>query len=227
MTARQFLYLILGLVLAGVAGLVLIARRGSGPRMASIDVRPDGLVTWTLGAADAPVEVWEGSDYQCPDCARYEAEAMPDIQARFIATGKVRWRYLMFALPNHREAVPATHAFACAREQGDAHAAAMHRGLFETRAEWAGSTGHLAVFRRLAEADSLDLDAYDACMDSGRYRNAVAESWNEAQRVGIPGTPTVLLFGRFYVGGLTANQLERVLNRPPDPAAPAEPARRP
>lgn len=216
MTARHFTWLLLGLVLAGVGGLVFLTRRASAPRGANLVVNPDGVVSWALGSEHAPVEVWEGSDYQCPDCARYETEAMPDIRTRFIATGKVRWRYLLFALPNHNEAAPATHAFACAREQGDSAAAAMHRGLFETQAEWAKSAEHLAVFRRLAESNRLDLAAFDACMTSGRYRDAVAKSWAEAQRVGIPGTPTVLLYGRFYVGGLTANQLERVLNRPPE-----------
>jgi protein-disulfide isomerase len=179
-------------------------------------VNPEGVITWQLGVESAPVEVWEGSDYQCPDCARYELEAMPDIRKRFIETGQVRWRYLLFALPNHVEAGPATHAFACAREQGEREAEAMHRGLFETQSEWARSPEHLRVFRRIAATAGMDSSAFDACMTSGRYHASVVRSWDEAQRVGIPGTPTVLLYGRFYVGGLTANQLERILNRPPD-----------
>jgi protein-disulfide isomerase len=198
------------------AALVFLTGRGPSSGGTSLTIDPDGIVTWSLGPADAPVQVWVGSDYQCPDCARYETESMPAIRSRFIAAGKVRWRYLFFALPGHQEAGPATHAFACAREQGDSAAEAMHLGLFERQVEWSKSPGHLAVFREIAAADSLDLDAYDACMASGRYRDAVARTWTEAQRVGIPGTPTVLLFGRFYVGGLTANQLERVLNRPPE-----------
>ena len=216
MTPRRFLALLLGLAVAGAATLIFAARRGEGPRPAALRVNPEGVITWTIGAEDAPVEVWEGSDYQCPDCVRYEAEAMPEIRRRFIETGKVRWRYLLFALPNHAEAGPATHAFACAREQGDRAAAAMHRALFETQPEWAKSPGHLAVFRGIAESNDMDVSAFDACMASGRHREAVARTWAEAQRVGIPGTPTVLLYGRFYVGGLTANQLERVLDRPPE-----------
>jgi len=193
----------------------VLATRGVKARAAALKVNPEGIITWQLGSESAPVDVWEGSDFQCPDCARYEAEEMPAIRSRFIETGKVRWHFLFFALPNHAEAAPATHAFACAQEQGERQAAAMHRGLFEAQAEWARSPGYLAVFRRIAESGGLELGAYDACMESGRYREAVARSWREAQRVGIPGTPTILLFGRFYVGGLSANQLERVLSRPP------------
>jgi protein-disulfide isomerase len=223
MTPRRFLALILGLAVAGVVAFILSARRGAIPSTAHLRVNPEGLITWSVGSDDAPVEVWEGSDYQCPDCVRYEAEEMPEIRRRFIETGKVRWRYLLFALPTHAEAGPATHAFACAREQGDSAAGVMHRSLFQTQPQWAKSAGHLDVFRGIAASNGMDVDSYDGCMASGRYRDAVAKTWAEAQRVGFPGTPTVLLYGRFYVGGLTANQLDRVLDRPPEQAGRTSP----
>lgn len=212
MPPNRFLAVILALLIAGVGALVLMSRGGHAPAATDLTVNPDGLVTLTLGSAEAPIEVWEGSDYQCPDCARYELEEMPAIRERFIATGRVRWRYLLFALPGHAEAVPATEAVACAQEQGQAAAEAMHTGLFETRDEWARSPEHHQVFRRLAEQRGLDLASWETCMSEERHRAAVERTWREAQRVGIPGTPTVLLFGRFYVGGLTANQLQRVLD---------------
>lgn len=215
MPPHRFLAVIIALAVAGAGALLLMSRREPVPASAALAINPDGLVTLSLGATDAPVTVWEGSDYQCPDCARYEIEEMPAIRERFIATGRVRWRYLLFALPNHAEAIPATEAVACALEQGQEKGEGMHRGLFETQAEWSRAAGHLAIFRRVAEQAGLDLAGYDACMGERRHREAVERSWREAQRVGIPGTPTVLLYDRFYVGGLTANQLQRVLDQPP------------
>lgn len=215
MRTRTPFLLLLGLALAGAGAVWFLARSNSSTR-ASLSIDPTGAVVYTLGAPEAPLEVWVGSDYQCPDCRRYEIDELPAIAERFIATGKVRWRYLLFALPGHAEAGPATHAMACAIDQGDRAAAAMHEGLFAAQAEWSRSPDHLAVFRRVANAGGLDLTTYDECMASNRHADQVAGSWREAQRVGIPGTPTVVLFERFYVGGLTANQLERLLNRPPD-----------
>ena len=200
-------------ILSGAAGLIYLARRSPVAEPAALVIDTTSVVTYSIGAPDASLEVWVGSDYQCPDCTRYELESMPEIVRRFIDTGRIRWRYLLFALPGHNEARPATHAVACAQEQGQSAAGAVHRGLFATQAEWARSAEHRAVFRRVAEQGGLDLAAWEACMTSGRYTAAVEKSWQEAQRVGIPGTPTVLLYGRFYVGGLTANQLERVLKQ--------------
>ncbi|HEX9893210.1 MAG TPA: thioredoxin domain-containing protein [Gemmatimonadales bacterium] len=216
MSPRRFRYGLVALALIGGGALLYLIRQASAARPAAVTIDPVGVVTFTIGSAQAPIEVWEGSDYQCPDCSRFEVEAMPDIRRRFIETGRVRWRYLLFALPNHAEAVPATHAMACALEQGQAKALVVHGGLFATQPEWSKSADHRTVFRRVAAGAGLDLGAYDACMESNRYAAAVAKSWREAQRVGIPGTPTVLLYKRFYVGGLTANQLERVLTQPPE-----------
>jgi protein-disulfide isomerase len=203
----------MALAVLGAGVLIYLARRSPLVEPAVLVIDTTGVVTYSIGSPDASLEVWVGSDYQCPDCTRYELESMPDIVRRFIDTGRIRWRYLLFALPGHNEAPPATHALACAQEQGQSAAGAVHRGLFETRAEWARSEEHQAVFRRVAEQGGLDLAAWEACMTSGRYAAAVEKSWQEAQRVGLPGPPTVLLYGRFYVGGLTANQLERVLKQ--------------
>jgi protein-disulfide isomerase len=142
---------------------------------------------------------------------------MPAIRARFVDTGRIRWRYLFVALPNHAEAGPAAHAMGCAMEQGPVVAAAMHASLFETQERWVHRPEHLAQFRTLAQHAGLDLGLYDACMRSGRYGQAIAQGWKAAQRVGVPGTPTVLVFDRYYVNGMTANQFERVLGTPPAP----------
>lgn len=212
MTVRHFQLILLSLAVAGVLALtVLTLTRPDPVHPARFVVDPEGAVTLTVGSPEAPVEVWEGSDYQCPDCARYELEVMPEIRRRFIEPGRVRWRYLLFALPGHEEAVPATHAVACALEQGHGEALALHEALFRHLGEWSRSPEHPAVFRRLVEEIGMDSAAWQECTDSGRWRQAVEQGWREARRVGIPGTPTVLLNDRFYVGGLTANQLERVM----------------
>lgn len=216
MSLRHFLFGLAFLVALGTGALISLSRHASAARPARFSIDPDGVVSFTLGSSDAPIEVWEGSDYQCSDCTRYETEAMPEIRRRFIETGRIRWRYLLFALPNHAEAVPATHAMACALEQGEPQSEAMHAGLFASQAEWSRSPAHREIIRRVATQAGLDLGRYDGCMASNRHASAVERSWAEAQRVGIPGTPTVLLFDRFYVGGVTANQLERLLRRPPE-----------
>lgn len=214
MNVQYRTFLVLLALMAAALGAILIMLAGTRDARrtgAVISLDLDGTVSWVVGSPDAPLEVVEGSDLQCPDCKRYEEEAKPEILRRFVETGQVRWRYLFFALPGHDEAIPATHALACAIEQGDAAAAAMKSGLFATQAEWSRQATHLETFRTVARGAVPDLTAWDECMASGRHAEAAARGWAAALAAGIPGTPTVILFDRFYVGGLTANQLGRVL----------------
>ncbi|MFN2316125.1 MAG: thioredoxin domain-containing protein [Gemmatimonadales bacterium] len=213
---RQYrTFLVLLVLMAAVLGAILVMMAGTrdARRTGSvIALDLEGTVNWVIGSPDAPIEVIEGSDLQCPDCKRYEEEAKPAIRERFVATGAVRWRYLFFALPGHDEAIPATHALACAIEQGDAAADAMKSGIFATQAEWSRQPTYLETFRAVAAGAVPDPAAWDTCTASGRHVEAATHGWRAAQAAGIPGTPTVILFDRFYVGGLTANQLGRVLD---------------
>jgi protein-disulfide isomerase len=218
MNSRIF-YLVLATLAAVGAGVMgwMVFHRPPASGAAPTRVDLTGTLSYVVGDPSASLEVVDVSDYQCPDCARYEKEEMPAIRERFINTGKLRWRYLLIALPNHPEAVPASHAMGCAMEQGPIPAARMHGSLFETQESWAHNPEHLVHFRVLAERAGVDLAAWDACMQSRRFAGAIAQGWRAAQRAGVPGTPTVLVFDRYYVNGMTANQFERLLNAPPPP----------
>src|SRR6185436_20896272 len=51
------------------------------------------------GAADAPVTVYEMSDFQCPFCRRHALETFPELERDYVATGKVRWIFINFPIP--------------------------------------------------------------------------------------------------------------------------------
>src|SRR5262245_34849793 len=59
----------------------------------------------TLGPADAPLTIVEFTDLQCPYCARFASETFPELRARYIDTGKVRFTTRDLPLPMHEYAV--------------------------------------------------------------------------------------------------------------------------
>src|SRR5690606_21738900 len=67
------------------------------------------------GRTDAPVEIIEFSDFECPFCQR----AAPTISKLLATYGdKVRFVYRHYPLPTHPNARTAAEAAACAHEQG-------------------------------------------------------------------------------------------------------------
>src|SRR6266496_5253977 len=153
----------------------------------------DGFRGYTMGAAAAPIEVTEYSDFECPFCASFATVQMPVIREQLIATGKLRWRYRDFPLPTHRYSRYAALAAQCAGEQGKFWE--MHDRLFEQH-QWAQTGDNpRALFRDFARAVGVDLDKYDACMDSQRYAGRIEASVQEGEAAGVRGTPS------FYVNG--------------------------
>jgi protein-disulfide isomerase len=170
----------------------------------------DGFRGYTLGSDAAPVEVTEYSDFECPFCAQFATVQMPVIREQLIATGKVRWRYRDFPLPNHRSSRLASLAALCAGEQGKFWE--MHDQLF-FRHQWA-QTGKnpRGLFREFAKDIGLDLAGYEACMDGQRYVGRIQASLEEGTAVGVNATPTFFINGRRHTGRATSDAFKAVVD---------------
>jgi len=107
--------------------------------------------------------------------------------------GKVRLVYKDFPLNFHAGAEPAAVAARCAAEHGRFWT--YHDLLFT--AQPAFSRADLLTY-----ADRLDVprEPFRACLDSGRYRDAVRADIQEGRALGVTGTPTFFVNGRRLVG---------------------------
>ncbi len=207
-------YLTIGAV--GVIGLGFLgwqmSRRSTTSIPANVVVLPSdtaGFRGYLLGSDSAPVEITQYADYQCPGCANYDIVTFPDVRARLIQTGKVRWRYRDFPLSSiHPFARLADHAAACANEQGKFWP--MHTLLYEGQTDWSGG-GAEKQFRKYADIIGLDVDKYDACMTSARFAGRIEASYQEGVALGVNGTPTFLIGGRLY-NAMSYDQLKQLVD---------------
>lgn len=142
----------------------------------------------SLGEPDALVTMIEFSDYQCPFCGRFFKQTFAAIKAQYIDTGKVRYVFRDFPLDQlHPQARKAAEAAHCAGEQGKYWE--MHDTLFRNQA--ALKVENLPAFARDL---GLEVDAFNACLDQGKYTNAVNQHHAAGSAVGITGTPA------FFIG---------------------------
>jgi protein-disulfide isomerase len=192
---------ILAVALVAVLVYLLTAAPGTAPAAATsapTAVVDDGFRGYTMGRDDAPVEVTEYGDFECPACAGFATIQMPTIKSQLIATGKLRWRYRDYPLSMHPYARLAAHAAQCAGEQGKFWE--MHDQLFYNHS-WA-QTGRdpSRLFRDLARTAGADVGRYDACMESGRYASRIEFARQEGDQRLVDGTPTFYINGVKYTG---------------------------
>jgi len=172
-----------------------------------VDVETAGYPS--RGPEDAPVVMVEFSDFECPYCRQTlpVLEAIEDAYA-----GQIRFVYRQFPLTDiHPRAQKAAEASLCADDQGEFWA--MHDLLFAEPIEL-----EVASLKIKAEALGLDRQAFDACLDSGKYSERVAGEIREGFSLGINGTPTVIINGRPLTGAQPyeayATVIEEELARP-------------
>ena len=209
-------YVLLAVVAIGGAGwLVYSARHKPEPRpapVAPVPVAPAGAFRgYTLGSDSAPIHIVEYSDFECPFCASFATVQMPEVRAQLIATGKVQWRFRDFPLGIHPFSVTAALAAQCGGEQGKFWD--MHDQLFNNR-QWAqrGGKDPTGQFREFAKTIGLDVDKYDACMDSHRYASRVEDSRQEAVTLGVDHTPSFYVEGRACTGRPTSDAFKALVD---------------
>lgn len=139
------------------------------------------------GDRNAAITLVEFSDYECPFCGLYFRDTLGQIERDYIKTGKLKYVFRDFPLEGmHPKAFKAAEAAHCAGEQGRYWE--MHDQLFGQQS--ALDRGHLSGH---AKALSLDLPAFEQCLDSERHAALIRKSLNEGHQAGVRGTPTFFL----------------------------------
>jgi protein-disulfide isomerase len=140
-----------------------------------------------LGSKDAPITMVEFSDYQCPFCQRFHLQVYNEIKKDFIDTGKVRFYSRDLPIDQlHPNATRAAQAARCAGDQGQFWAL---RDIMSAHPE------NLDLNSLVADASSLKInpDTFRACVESGKYKEAVKSDLLEAMKIGADGTPSFVV----------------------------------
>ena len=191
-------------LLVATAWLLLVPAAGS-PQA------PDPLAARAKGKSDAPVTIYEMSDFQCPYCREFALGTMPELERQYIETGMVRFVYINLPLTSvHKNATAAAQAAMCAALQGRFWP--MHDVLFRHQDQWA----ELAVPRdylvSLGDSAGLDRAQLTRCLASGAAAAAVRADAARARRAGATSTPTFYIEGGLLEGAAPVAVFRAVLD---------------
>ena len=191
------------IAIVGIGALALVASR-SGADVITVDPNmaagsPEGYL---LGSPDAPVQVIEFADFECPACAQFFAVTEPDVRKRLIDQGTISFRFYDFPLEGHRNTWHASMAAACASDQGKFWE--MHDAIFETQDVWNGQATDRpkSVFETAAQRIGLDVAQWEECYDSRKHLGRIEANRREAERRRVPSTPTFIIGDKMIPGAL-------------------------
>lgn len=135
----------------------------------------------------------EFSDFQCPFCAKFWAQTFTLIEQEYIKKRKVKFVYRDFPLDFHEQALNASIAAECAKEQGKFWE--MHDKIYAGQNKWSNNKNAAETFKIYASELNLGMRQFNDCSDSGKYANEVLKDLQDGIRVGVGGTPTFFING--------------------------------
>jgi protein-disulfide isomerase len=155
------------------------------------------------GAEKAPLTVVKFEDFQCPFCKQVQP-TFNELLSRY--NGKVRLVHKDLPLESiHPQARQAAEAARCAYEQGKFWE--YHDKLYATSPKASGDD-----LKSYAKEVGLNVDSFDRCFTSGKYKAVVQQDLNEGVQLGLTGTPTIFINGREISGNQSLEAFEAIID---------------
>jgi protein-disulfide isomerase len=150
------------------------------------------------GSPDATVVLIEYADFQCPYCGQFARQILPEIEKRYVSTGKLRVVFKHMPLQEiHPQAVMAAETAECARQQGKFWQ--MHDALFADQ-----RLDETSLVER-ARVNGVGMPQFSECVrGSGGVK--VKQDLATARALGLAVTPTFLI-GRDVGGAVKVAQV--------------------
>ncbi len=202
---KKTFYFVVGFVLIFIVGFAFGRLTGGGPTTGAVlgdgnqlppPPNAGGRISVSVdddpffGDKNAPVTIIEFSDFECPFCARFHTQTLPQVKSQYGDT--IRFVYRDLPLKQlHAFAQLAAEAAECADDQDKFWE--FHDLLFENQRAWASGNAK-SSFNDYAQQLGLDTAEFRSCLDSGKHTSEVQKDLQDGFAAGVSGTPT------FFVG---------------------------
>jgi protein-disulfide isomerase len=169
------------------------------------DAGPDGDIM--IGSDKAPVTVIEYASMTCPHCAHFSETTFPELQKRYIDTGKVRYTLRAFPL----DALSAA-GFMLARCGGKDKYMPIVETLFAKQQEWIVKEP-LPPLKEIAKQFGVGESEFNECLANQKLLDSIqAVRDHAAQKLGVNSTPTFFVNGKKLVGDVSIDQMAKEID---------------
>jgi protein-disulfide isomerase len=208
-------YVLLGIILVAGIGILtwLVTSRRDDVIQLDPSVAPIANHGHAIGSPNALIEVVEFADFECPGCGSFANLTEPDIRARLVNTGQVRFRFMDFPLDIHPNSWAAHSAAWCASEQNKFWE--MHDLIFQNQDRWSSHATRRpnAVLTPLAQQLGLDMAKYQGCVESRKFHPQIKANYDEAVKRGVQFTPTFIFGTQQVSGAISYDQFKGYVDR--------------
>ena len=161
-----------------------------------------------LGSSDAIVTIIDYSSFSCPTCAHFHNDVLPELEERYINTGKAKLIFRNY--PLRPVDLKAAVIPICA---GKDKYYTFIKVLFKTQQNWAHESSHsIETLEHIARLGGMFGDELQKCFDDKSLEDEIVKTRYIAQNeLGVNATPTLIINGITYKGSMNKKKLFEII----------------
>lgn len=181
-----------------------VAQRREGPAEIPVAdlMAPGDLPELVIGSPEAKVTIVEYASMTCGHCANFHNKIFPELKAKYVDTGKVKFVFREFPLDNLAAA-----ASMLARCAGGDRSHALVSVLFAKQEQWAFVRDNpVPKLFEIARQAGFTQESFDKCLtDQALLDKLIAGRTRASEKFGVSSTPTFFINGKRLQGGTLAD----------------------
>jgi protein-disulfide isomerase len=170
-----------------------------------LDVQPGDHV---MGDLKAPITMIEYASLTCPHCAHFNTTVLPELEKKWVATGKVRLIYRDFPLDQ-----VATKAAQLAECAGNDKYYAVLDMIFRGQGTWAAATDPIADLAKSLRIAGMGDNEVKACLANDAVATGVINDYRGGESLGVNSTPTIFVNGEQFKGARSVEEFDAVFTK--------------
>jgi protein-disulfide isomerase len=204
-----------GVLLAGTSLALSVSPRSAfaqqrGPAEVPVEelMKKGDLPDLAMGPESAKVTIVEYASMTCGHCMAFATKVFPELKAKYIDTGKVRFIFREF--PLDARAFAASMLARCA---GPDKAFGLVEALFHTQADWAFvKENPTPKLFEIAKQAGFTQETFDKCLTDQKLLEQLTAIKTRGDEVfGINATPTFFINGKRLQAAPTLEEFDKVL----------------
>lgn len=185
---------------------------GSGGKVtASLITDAPLLSDYVMGQASAPLIMVEYASLTCPHCAHFSNVVLPEIEAKYIKTGKLR--YVLRQFPLNEPALKGAMLLECVGAQDKKKYYTFAKVLFDAQNKWAFDSNYMAGLETIATVGGLSRDQFQNCVNNTDREVRILKAKKDAMdTLKIPHTPYIYINGEIFQGERSVEAVSKFID---------------
>ncbi|MCE2926361.1 MAG: DsbA family protein [Rickettsiales bacterium] len=165
---------------------------------------------YVMGKDSAPLIMIEYASFTCPHCSHFSNAVLPELEKKYIDTGKMR--YILRHFPLNEPALKASMLAECVGETSHSKYYVFAKVMFDAQAKWAFDGNYMAGLETIANVGGISKQEFMNCVsNTDREMRVLKVKKDAGDELKIPHTPYFFIGGEVYGGEKTVPAMSQFI----------------